>query len=102
MAFSETGGARIGKSIVWSLDVTWPLAKLTVKETELRLSVLGFTWILAKSSIRTLSKYRGAFPTGLRIEHSIPRRPPFVVFWTFGFAELKQELERYGYTVSTE
>jgi len=47
-------------------------------------------------------KVRGVFSTGLQIEHSIPRRPPFVVFWTFGFAELKQELERYGYTVSTE
>jgi len=102
VAFSQTGGARIGKSFAWSLNATWPLAKLTVKETELRISVLGFTWILPKSSIRRLSKYRGAFSTGLRIEHSIPRRPPFVVFWTFGFPELNQELERCGYTVSAD
>jgi len=102
MAFSQTGGARIGSSIAFSLNATWPFAKLTVEETRLTLSVLGLTWRLPRTSIRNLRKYRGAFSTGLRIEHSIPRRPPFVVFWTRRFSELKQELERNGYGVSTD
>ena len=102
MAFSQTGGARIGKSIAFSLNASWPFAKLTVEEAGLRLFVLGFTWMLPKSSIRSLSKYRGAFSTGLRIEHSIPRRPPFVIFWTRKFTALKQELERTGYRVSAD
>ena len=102
MAFSQTGGARIGKSIAFSLNASWPFAKLTVEEAGLTLFVLGFTWMLPKSSIRSLSKYRGAFSTGLRIEHSIPQRPPFVIFWTRKFTELKQELERTGYRVSAD
>ena len=102
MPFSQTGGARIGKSIAWSVNATWPLAKLTVRETTLSVSVLGLTWVLPRTSIRGLRKYRGVFSTGLQIEHSIPRRPAFVVFWTFRFAELKQALEQYGYTISTD
>jgi len=102
MAFSQTGGARIGKSIALSVNATWPLAKLTVKETGLTVSLLGFSWFLPRNSIRSLRKYRGAFSTGLQIEHSIPRRPPFVVFWTLRFDVLKQELERCGYSVSAD
>jgi len=102
MPFSQTGGARIGKSIAWSVNATWPLARLTVQETGLTVSFVGMTWVLPKDSIRSLRKYRGFFSTGLRIEHSIPRRPPFVVFWTFRFPELKQELERCGYMVSAD
>ena len=99
MAFSQTGGARIGWSIALSLNATSPFAKLTVERAELALSVLGLTWVIPKGSIQGLSKYRGAFSTGLRIQHSVPRRPAFVVFWTFHFADLERELERCGYTV---
>ena len=97
--FSQTGGARIGQSIALALNATWPFARLAVEEAGLTLTVLGLRWVLPKSSIQRLTRYRGAFSTGLRIEHSIPRRPPFVVFWTRKFAELRQELERCGYTV---
>ncbi len=99
MVFSQIGGARIGKSIALSVNATWPLAKLTVMESGLTLSVVGLRWVVPKSSIQSLRKYRGSFSTGLRIEHSVPRRPPFVVFWTLRFAELRHELERCGYTV---
>ena len=102
VAFSQTGGLRIGKSIALALNASWPLARLTITDIDLSLSALGFTWILPRSSIRSLGKYRGAFSTGLRIEHSIPHRPPFVVFWTRRFEELEQELERRGYTVSAD
>jgi hypothetical protein len=73
---------------------------LTVNETELLISVLGLTWLIPKTSIRNLAKFRGAFSTGLRIEHSMPRRPPFVVFWTRRFDVLERELKLRGYTVS--
>jgi hypothetical protein len=100
VTFSQTGGARIGTSVFFALNATWPFARLTVKETELALSFLWWTWILPKRSIRSLRKYSGIFSTGLRIEHSAAGCPAFVVFWTFGFNALKQELERCGYAVS--
>jgi len=102
MTFSQTGGLRIGTSYLLAVNVTWPFVKLTVKETELALSCLGWTWILPKNSIRSLRKYKGFFSTGLRIGHSTPHRPSFVVFWTFGFAALERELERCGYAVSPD
>ena len=99
MTFSQTGGARIGTSVLFALSVTWPFARLTIKETELGVSCFGWTWIFPKNSIQSLRKYSGFFSTGLRIEHSVARCPRFVVFWTFGFVTLKQELERCGYTL---
>ena len=100
MSFSQTGGVRIGRSALLGFSATWPFAELTVDDTELALSFLTQRWMFPKSSVERLRKYRGAFSTGLRIEHSIRRYPSFVVFWTFRFDALKQELERYGYTVS--
>jgi hypothetical protein len=103
LSFSQTGGARIGRSVFFAFNATWPFAKLKVDDTELALSCLTETWIFPKDSIRTLRKYRGVFfSTGLRIEHSVARYPPFVVFWTFGFAALKRELEGRGYTLSAD
>src|SRR5439155_2499625 len=64
MPFSQTGGARIGKSIAWSVNATWPLARLTVQETGLTVSFVGLTWVLPKDSIGSLRKYRGFFSTG--------------------------------------
>jgi len=48
---------------------------------------------------------RGLFSLGLRIEHTVPVFPSFVVFWiSFAwsrapFARLKEKLESLGYTV---
>jgi hypothetical protein len=101
-SFSQTGGARIGKSVFRSLNATWPFAKLTVDNTELRISCLGKKWVFPRDSIRLLKKHGGFFSTGLRIEHSIEGYAPFVVFWTFGFVALKQELERRDYRLSAD
>jgi len=74
-----------------------------VEDTELALSCLTATWIFPKDSLRPLRKYRGVFfSTGLKVEHSIARYPPFVVFWTFRFAALRRELEQRGYTLSAD
>jgi hypothetical protein len=52
-----------------------------------------------RSSIRRLSKHRGFFSTGLRIEHTDEALPEFIVFWDFGFTKLKSELTRLDYDV---
>jgi hypothetical protein len=96
MPFSQIGGLRVGEAP--HLNVTWPFARLRITETDLIASGLGKTWTFPKSSIRSLRKYRGLFSTGLRIDSGTG--PGLFVFWTFGFAALKRELERLGYTVS--
>jgi hypothetical protein len=95
MTFSQIGGARLGL-----FNATWPLAKLAASSEELRLSVLGIKFIFPKASITRISKYKKFFSNGLRIEHSNPRAPQFIVFWTFDLPALLKELALQGYQVT--
>jgi hypothetical protein len=95
MTFSQIGGARLGL-----FNATWPLAKLVVSPEELRLSVLGIKFIFLKASITRVSNYKKFFSNGLRIEHSNPRAPKFIVFWTFDLPTLSKELALSGYQVT--
>ena len=90
----------MGRSWFAARNVTWPFAKLEVGESELVLTCLGRR-VFPKDAIQKLRRHNGIFFVGLRIEHSVDRIPAYVVFWTFGFAELHRELEQRGYTVST-
>ena len=91
--FTQTGGARIS-----SFNATWPFATIEVTDSELRLRGFWKCWTFPKNQITRLSEHR-SFSTGLRIQHGIESYTPFIVFWTFGYGELKRALEKRGYTV---
>lgn len=100
LTFSIRGGAWVGW---WS--VTWPLARLSGDSNALRLSYFGPSWIrrdyvFHRSSIQSLSRLR-LIGVGLRIEHTVPTYPKYVVFWVprpgKNFVMLKDTLERLGY-----
>jgi hypothetical protein len=99
-AFTETGGARLD-----FFNATCPFATLSGDAQALQLSCLGRCYIFPKSSIRRLSRHRGIFSVGLRIEHAEKSYPQFVVFWasiffwTSGFRKLKAQLESLGYEI---
>jgi len=98
--FSHEGGARLGY-----FNASWPFALLSGDSEELILSCLGRDYTFSKSKIRRLSRYRGLFSVGLRIEHSVESAPDVVIFWasllfwTKGFERLKVQLEGLGYHV---
>jgi hypothetical protein len=96
--FSQTGGARIGRSFWLSMNVTWPFASLTVTSEWIEVTVL---WIrryhFSRSAIRRIERFHGVFSRGIRIVHSEELYPDFVVFWTFDFARLQLNLEAMGY-----
>jgi hypothetical protein len=98
--FTHTGGARLGM-----FNASWPFATLSATPDALRLSCLGRDYNFPKSSIRSLSRHRGIFSTGLRIKHTDSSFPAFVVFWaslffwTSGFRKLKAQLESLGYEI---
>ena len=94
--FSQTGGVRIGKGLFLAFNATWPFASLKVGPSDLTLSCLFQEWLFPKCSIRRLSRCGG----GIRIEHTIKEYNEFIVFWTFRFPWLQQELEKRGYQVS--
>ena len=101
IAFTKTGGARLD-----GFNASYPLATLSGDSQTLQLSCLGKNYVIPKSSIKRLSRYRGIFSVGLRIEHterSIPQSVIFwasVFFWTSGFEKLKAELEALGYEIA--
>lgn len=99
-SYSQTGGVRIGAGLILAFNASWPLASIHVDEAALSVSCLGRRWVFPKASIRRLSKHRGLFSTGLRIEHTIDGYPEFLAFWTCQFGHLKEALEERGYAVS--
>jgi hypothetical protein len=96
--YAQRGGVRIGTGLR-ALNATWPLATRTVSTSKLSIrSVLG-SFVFPKNSIKRLSRHHGFFSVGLRVQHEDPSCPSFVVFWTFGFGRLRDELQRAGYDV---
>jgi hypothetical protein len=101
-SFWQKGGARIG----WK-NVTAPFATLSVSREALRISCFGTDYTFPKDTIAGLSRHRGIFSIGLRVQHTVPVYPDFIVFWIsfipWGgrrrFAALKQKLESLGHGV---
>ncbi len=93
LAFAQIGDARIG-----FINATWPLARLSADRDAIALRCL-FKFRFPRDRVTRLSRYRGFISTGLQIEHTVPRYPGFMLFWTFNFDMLKAELEALGYTV---
>jgi hypothetical protein len=100
--FSLKGGARLN----WT-NITIPFAVLSGDSNALRLSCFRRDYVFDRSCILGLSRFCGMFSIGLRIEHTVPTYPGFVVFWVSmwpwsrRFAALKEDLERHGYQVQS-
>jgi hypothetical protein len=98
--FSQTGGARLD-----GFNWTYPFATLSGDSDSLRLTCPGRDYTFPKRNIRRLSRHRGLFSIGLRIEYSETSFPTFIVFWasiffwSSGFERLRAELERLGYDI---
>jgi hypothetical protein len=90
------GGARLGTGF-GALNASAPLARLTATRGELRLSCPGHDLVFPRNSISTLSKHRGIFSSGVRIEHTLSDCDQFVVFWTFRFRQVQKDLSDLGY-----
>lgn len=100
--FSQIGGARLGH-----FNASYPFATLSAHSNVLQLSCLGRDYAFPKDKIQKLSRHRGIFSVGLRIQHTEPSFPQFVVFWasivfwTAGFQRLKTQLENLGYDIQS-
>jgi len=100
--FTQTGGIRIGEGIFSAFNASWPFARLLISPKQVCLSCFSYQYSFPKESVRRLSRHRGVFSVGLRIEHTIPMYPVFLVFWTFKYAALKRQLVEMGYTVDDD
>jgi hypothetical protein len=69
------------------------------------LSAFGRDYVLPKDLIVMLKRFRFLFTVGIRIVHTVPTYPRFMVFWDAFFwdrtvfAELKAAFESLGHEV---
>jgi hypothetical protein len=96
---TETGGYRVGLSFWLAFQASYPFGELEITETELVLRTLIRCHHFPKEHIRKLSQFRGLFSRGLRIEHSLPSCPRFVVFWSRRAPQLLSTLAAAGFPV---
>ena len=102
--YTETGGIRYGSSFWIATNFTWPFVTLTARHSDVSIRIsLGRLWsrtfAFERSQIQSISKKRGLISTGIVIEHSNAEYPPFILFWTFRYEALKEQLEAVGYSV---
>lgn len=103
-SYTETGGISYGGGTSLSMNFSWPFVKLTAGPGELVLRVsLGRLWnrtfALEHGKIRSIRKTRGLACVGMVIEHTHEGYPPDLIFWTFHYPKLKEQLEALGYEV---
>ena len=98
--FSQTGGVRLGEGL-FAFNATWPFATLSATQSELSLSSPLRVHTFPRGSIQRLKRHHGVLSAGLRIYHTVPSYPAFIIFWTFSFNRLKAELEWLGYHVES-
>ena len=102
--YSETGGARYGSSFWTAVNFTWPFATLTATSEQIEIRVsLGKLWsktfALERALIKSIRRKRSLWSVGIEVDHSVSEVPPFILFWTFRYRRLKQELESLGYEI---
>ncbi|WP_035647939.1 hypothetical protein [Bradyrhizobium sp. ORS 285] len=93
---------------IWSSRgrITAPHAQLHVFPEALRLVFFDQDYVLPREAINALSKMGIRPVNGLRIRHSTPLYPSYLVFWPRGlfnnreYEKLRRSLDDNGYTVT--
>ena len=100
LVFEQTGGYRVGRNAWLALNASWPFGSLQIRRGELVLQCLASRYRFPSESIARLSRFQGVFSCGLRIEHSIPEYPRFIVFWSSRMSELQPRLTEAGFRLA--
>ena len=94
--FAQRCGYRIGEGSSSAMNASWPFGLLEVQADRLSLRCIRDSLEFPLKSLVRLSVHRGLFSTGLRIEHTVPEHPAYVVAWVFRHEKLLSELVRAG------
>ncbi len=93
---TQIGGIRAD-----GFRATWPFVSFEARREKLVLSLFSKRYEIEKDKIVALKRYKGVFFEGLKIEHSKYEIPQQLIFWTFSFDRLKDDLEKIGYKVES-
>lgn len=86
--YEELGGLRWGQSFWDAGNATFPFAKLRINPDQLEIQLNGWPISTARytftpKDVSILRIQRGLFWfPGVRVEHTKPDYPPFILFWT--------------------
>src|ERR1039457_1290865 len=80
--YTGSGGANIGKSALFSQRASWPLAKITIWQDNLEVSIRRKKIKLNKTEINSIVTYKILFSKGIQIKHSNANLNPFVTFFS--------------------
>ena len=92
------GSLRYGSSFPDSTVCMWPLAKLTISGDALEVTLPWRKFRLPRQSVTRLIKHTGAIAIGVQIEHTVLQEPNLMVFWTYHFGDIKNQLQAHGYS----
>ena len=105
--YVETGGIRWGESFGSGANLTWPFATLSADNQEIVISykalfgIIRNSFRISRNNLKSIKHKKGILPfsTGVEIAHSNGEYPPYILFWSFHYQELRKQLESFGYKV---
>lgn len=101
--YYETGGLRWGRSHWISTNATYPFAKIYITTDYISITVnlilkqelLQFH----RSEICSITTETRLLGRGIRIRHSKPSSPKYILFWTMTFKSLQGGLREFGWAI---
>jgi hypothetical protein len=95
----ETGRFLVGRNGWLAFDGSLWFGSLEIHAGGLVLNTLWGTFTFTPSTVLRVSQTRVFFFPWLRIEHSIPTYPPFILFRSFHLSRVIQRFQKAGFSV---
>jgi hypothetical protein len=99
--YGQEGACEVGRNRWLAKEWTWPFAGLYIYRDELVLSMSFQRYSLPRTAISQVCRYRSGLSVGLKIEHTVPDYPPFMVFYPSDVEEFEEALDANAFRVST-
>jgi len=104
ITFTQKGGGRVGGSpLLGGFSASWPMATISVDPDGIQLSVLQVAHRFERTAVSEIKRVGPDWAVpgfhGIRIRHTAPELPAYVMFWSFNRRALIAALTDAGYTV---
>jgi hypothetical protein len=99
--YTQKGGGRFG--YYWIAHSAVSSVTITISDTAINFTTTALfctrDYVFERACITRIEPYRGPVANGIRIHHSKPDIPLFVVFFASNVTELNDAIARFGYSL---